>query len=64
LVHDVADTFLYDAKTLKETEDMFDQIKFYNEIELNIKLAKYLDKCKQLSGILAPIVTFDNNRTD
>lgn len=51
------ETFIYDHLSIKEADELLDQIKFYNELTMNIKYSQFL-KEKTLSRIFAPTATF------
>lgn len=63
LVLDPADTFIYDHLTLKQADELLDQIKFFNELTVNIKKSQFL-KERSLSRLFAPTATFHQDQID
>ena len=56
------DTYFFDGMSLNETETQLDGIGFYNELQYNIPLGRFLQE-PILASFFVPVATFHEDRT-
>ena len=55
-----SDTYLYDAFSISEADDMLDVATIYNEVNKGIRLGNFIPTQRKLANFFTPILTFDD----